>query len=453
MMLTSALATNVDFTYTNPDGYISSTGFNADELTGIIINQTNTTFNITAMNITLPPQTGVVNFVAIYQLTTTNGETFCSNYLANSNFVASASVTGSPKVANFTGLNMGLGLYGIEFNTTSGQYSAGVDTGYTYPTFDNGIAYIDGTNTHNCGSDVGFYNVKSISYQVTSATANGTESGNITGVNVTYPNHVNVGTQVTTFANATDVVFRLYRNNFLISSATNSSPANDTALLGVGTYNYILNTTGGANYSSNSSLDTRVITVSQGAIPNIIYTLNGSARNITVDNGSAVIVSATVNLGGGVDNDANFSIWDNNTLLNSSLASQTTLTNLSFYVNTTTILHNIVANITAGTNFTRLDNRTLWINVTNAPPFQPPPQPNGSSFVICKDNQTLLTTDIFIINGVTQNLTVPTTCQFGCDQLNNQCNPDPTNQTIWDILIFVGIIIFLVVITKLLRLW
>ncbi len=51
-----------------------------------------------------------------------------------------------------------------------------------------------------------------------------------------------------------DVTYRLYRDGVEVSNP-------DTNILGVATYNYIYNTTGGENYSSTSSIDTFALTV------------------------------------------------------------------------------------------------------------------------------------------------------------------------------------------------
>ena len=58
---------------------------------------------------------------------------------------------------------------------------------------------------------------------------------------------------------------------------------------------------------------------------------------------------------------------------------------------------------------------------------------------ICVDNQTLIKTSYFFVNNKVQNITIPLTCNFGCDIDNNICNPDTTTQTIY-IIIIIGVI-------------
>jgi len=68
-----------------------------------------------------------------------------------------------------------------------------------------------------------------------------------------------------------DVNYTVYRDGIYIGSGETWSPA-------PGTYTYILNTTGGENYSSTASIDTQVLTVTSAGIPLIEFT-NGTEEN------------------------------------------------------------------------------------------------------------------------------------------------------------------------------
>ena len=84
----------------------------------------------------------------------------------------------------------------------------------------------------------------------------GTPAGTLTGTSpITYPTAGDVeGTEAN--PGDEDVVYKLYRDTVEVSNP-------DITVLGVGTYDYIYNTTGGENYSASASLDTFELTVNQ----------------------------------------------------------------------------------------------------------------------------------------------------------------------------------------------
>ncbi len=92
----------------------------------------------------------------------------------------------------------------------------------------------------------------------------GALKGAISGYNVVYPTSVNVVPSETNTV-GTDVNYTFWRNNTLVSSAINANPSSDTSQLAVGTYVYVLNSTGGANWTSNSSIASLNVVVSKGA--------------------------------------------------------------------------------------------------------------------------------------------------------------------------------------------
>ena len=89
--------------------------------------------------------------------------------------------------------------------------------------------------------------------------------GNLTfspSSSITYPTEVTIGLEENNGGDS-DVTYVVFRDN--VSKGTG-----ETIILGVGTYDYLLNTTGGTNYTTNASMDFQVLTVSQ----NTTYTLN-----------------------------------------------------------------------------------------------------------------------------------------------------------------------------------
>ncbi|TKJ17249.1 hypothetical protein CEE44_01815 [Candidatus Woesearchaeota archaeon B3_Woes] len=73
-----------------------------------------------------------------------------------------------------------------------------------------------------------------------------------------------------------DVVYKIYRDNTDIGS-------NETWTPSLGTYSYVLNTTGGTNYTSNSSMDAKTLTVQDNTYPliSIVYPSNNSYSSDT----------------------------------------------------------------------------------------------------------------------------------------------------------------------------
>jgi len=83
-----------------------------------------------------------------------------------------------------------------------------------------------------------------------------------------------------------DLNFNLYRDDVLIAS---SSPANEIIRLGFGTYTYVFNTSGGVNYTSNSTSLT--LTINKKTI-NIYLALNGTQSNQTYTYPEAINATA-----------------------------------------------------------------------------------------------------------------------------------------------------------------
>lgn len=108
-----------------------------------------------------------------------------------------------------------------------------------------------------------WWNISSYIDNQTLTISKATPTGSISGTSpIVYKTAGNVqGTE----SNAvdSDVTYSLYRNGTLVSNP-------DTSILGVNTYHYVYNTTGGTNFTSSSSLDTFDLTVTQN--PEVVYT-------------------------------------------------------------------------------------------------------------------------------------------------------------------------------------
>ena len=71
---------------------------------------------------------------------------------------------------------------------------------------------------------------------------------------------------------------------------------------------------------------------------------------------------------------------------------------------------------------------------------------------VCVDNQSIQQTTLFYTNNKLQNITFPpTNCAYGCDTLNNICNPNPTTQNYIFIGIILGILLAVILLIRLCR--
>jgi len=156
----------------------------------------------------------------------------------------------------------------------------------------------------------------------------GTLSGTIAGASVTYPNAVNVVPTRSTAGGDTDVTYVFWRNTSVnggtqVSSAVAASPTADTSLLGAGTYSWILNSTGGANWTSSSSIAIQAYTVSKGTLSGISIT----GASVTYPN--AVSVSASGTSSNEDDIDVAYNFYRNSSATNAALVSTATDANPS----------------------------------------------------------------------------------------------------------------------------
>lgn len=152
-------------------------------------------------------------------------------------------------------------------------------------------------------------------------------TGNITGTSpIDYSTLANI-TANETNNNDSDVIYILHRNNVTVSNP-------DNTVLGVGTYYYTYNSTGGQNYSENHSIATFTLTVNKATAE--VYAYIGNLRadylgnNLTAKNES---LNGSLNIGLG-----DIKMYLNNTLINSGappLFNATDFSLGSYYFNVT----------------------------------------------------------------------------------------------------------------------
>ena len=151
-----------------------------------------------------------------------------------------------------------------------------------------------------------------------------------------------------------DLTYIIYRDN--IDVETSDSQA------GAGTYNYILNTTGGLNWTANSSMDTATLTINQIS-PAINLTLNNSQGNVTIDQYSSIWLNGTLITG---DSGATLRLYNDNSLINEGT---TEVSNLTIF--NAVGLFNITVFYLESQNYTS-SYETWWVNVTQAPDLTNP---------------------------------------------------------------------------------
>jgi hypothetical protein len=177
-----------------------------------------------------------------------------------------------------------------------------------------------------------------------------------------------------------DVTYIIYRDG--VSKSTG-----ETVTLEVGTYDYILNTTGGTNYSINSSMDTQTLTITQ--LTSILNgTINNTQGNFSTTNGTTsdenILLNATLEnscVGDG-------SIVLNGSIINIGILPLSNITNLSVGFYNVTFIYDGNVNCTA-------DTEIFWINVTAEPDVILP-----NVIINSPINQT------YVTNSILFNLTV-----------------------------------------------
>jgi hypothetical protein len=248
------------------------------------------------------------------------------------------------------------------------------------------------------------FNSATATQVVSQATQSLTLSNNVSWTG-TYPYDV----LITGNNNQTQAV--LYRND------TNVSNPN-AIRLDAGSYVYIFNTTGNANYSANTTTNT--LTIAKGT-PTLNLTFNTSD---SVLQGTPVIINCA-----GTDP----SLWNDTGSMSNPFSLNTTLLNGTF---------NYSCNNTDLANYTYLNvNKTLTITL-------PIPLANvtNMTFSYCSNNDTLYVHDAEYISGILNYSDKYTICPTGCSNTTLSCNPSNLIQNveiIFVVCVFAAFIIIL----------
>ena len=152
-----------------------------------------------------------------------------------------------------------------------------------------------------------------------------------------------------------DVIYTLYRDGTEVSNP-------DTATLGVGTYNYIYNATGGENYTDNSSLDTFSLVVNQIS-SSVNLTLNNVENNVSISQGDSIDLNCSVISG---DAGAYVELWRNGSLINNGTSSIGNTTTFNYVLN-----ENITCVYENTQNYSR-SSEEFWVDVTSPSDTTPP---------------------------------------------------------------------------------
>ncbi|MEM5866426.1 MAG: PQQ-binding-like beta-propeller repeat protein [Candidatus Aenigmatarchaeota archaeon] len=146
---------------------------------------------------------------------------------------------------------------------------------------------------------------------------------------IIYPDVAEVRGNVSSILGAYDLIFNLYRNDFLIGSGDSTQQIVDSTRLGNGTYIFVYNTSGGANWTSASF--TRTLYVLKGFVP-LHLTINGSenSQTFTYENVTNVTGWSEV-----IGEDLQFNLYrDDELKAFGSPASETTLLGVGTYTYT-----------------------------------------------------------------------------------------------------------------------
>jgi len=221
---------------------------------------------------------GIYNYV----LNTTGGTNYTANASMdaktltveiNSTYALTLTITPSttltyPIAINATGTNCPIELTcSLYRNDTIGAVTNGVNVTLGVGAYN--ITYNTTGNTN--------YSAKSVSQILT--INRGVLQGsltNTTSLTVTYPQQINVSYTETNTGDG-DVTYQLYRDDVDVTATEKGL----NVTLSAGTYSYLLNSTGGANYSSNASISNFTITINP-ATPVITKLLNSGTSNITI---------------------------------------------------------------------------------------------------------------------------------------------------------------------------
>ncbi len=164
---------------------------------------------------------------------------------------------------------------------------------------------------------------------------------NSTSWTVTYPTSVSVGLTESNSGDS-DVSYLVYRNNL-------SKGTGETIVLGAGSYSYLLNSTGGANYSSSASLDNEVLIVNKATTSGDL--INNSALSLTY----GTVFNFTFSESNTGDGDVSYQVFRNGINVTSERGLNIVLGVGSY---------EYILNTTGGTNYSansRIDNFTVVV--------------------------------------------------------------------------------------------
>ncbi|MBS3077001.1 hypothetical protein J4233_01885 [Candidatus Pacearchaeota archaeon] len=235
-----------------------------------------------------------------YVLNTTGG----ANYTANSSMDAKT-LTVNQNTTYVLGIS---GTTPITYGTATNVAGSGCPSELTCSLDKSNIVYGVGTVTFNY-STAGNANYSANSITKDIVINKAVPQGNLTNttsLTVTYLTATNVS-YVDANAGDGDVTYSIYRNNVDVTSE-----AGTNITLGAGTYNYTLLTTGGTNYTANSSMSNFTVTVSQIS-SSVNLTLNNSESNATIIAGTAIDLNCSTLTG---DSGANLLLYREGSLIN-----------------------------------------------------------------------------------------------------------------------------------------
>lgn len=189
-------------------------------------------------------------------------------YQFNATVIDSSSL--SQVLLEFGGVNRSTTSLGNVYTVSLNNLSAGV---YNYRWLAN-----DSSNNKNY-TETG-------SFTINTRTPNGSIS--LSSSTVTYPTST-TATGLENNLGDGDLTYSLFRNNVSVANP-------NTETLAVGTWVYTFNTTGGQNYSSNTTLDTKILTVNKGTGAATLR-LNNTQANITIGVGGTIRIDGNVTTG------------------------------------------------------------------------------------------------------------------------------------------------------------
>jgi len=127
---------------------------------------------------------------------------------------------------------------------------------------------------------------------------------------IVYPEIAEVRGNVSLILGASDLIFNLYRNNLFIGSGNILDQVVDSTRLGNGTYVFVYNTSGGANWTSGSS-PIRRLYVLKGSVP-LHLAINGSEVDATYTYENVTNVTAWSEV---IGEDLHFNLYRNDELI------------------------------------------------------------------------------------------------------------------------------------------